>query len=283
MKVRNEKKRILLCRAAALAALLVMTGLLCGCGQGALSPVPGTPQKSENTMKKLFETKEEILIDCLGDSITWGMYSTPQLLESIENGEIETGFDDGGQMFDDYGIYISGAFQSDPSYPEVLQDDLNQKLNDAEISAQVKTVNDGICGDWITKETYKRMSCDPDLVVLLMGGNNFNFDISIDGMLEYNIEALEKQGKIVVHANYLLWPGGRLADVFHSANEELARVAEKEDVLLIDLNSQVEEMIGNGEFKRAELFSDDHVHLSEKGYALIGQLISDAIFKEIES
>ena len=234
-------------------------------------------------MQELLKNREHIVIDCLGDSITWGMFNSATLETAIESGEVETGLDDGGQLFEDLGIYISGAFQSDPSYPEVLQEELNRKLKESGRQTRVETVNDGICGDWLTKDTCRRMSCDPDIVIVLMGGNNYYFNYPADGMLEYNIRQLKKEGKIVYLANYPIFPGEAHNEAFQSANEDLQKAAKKEKVKLIDLYSAVEEKVKKGEYSRPELFSKDHIHLSEKGYELIGNLAAEAVFEDIES
>lgn len=229
----------------------------------------------------MFGKKDEIHIDCLGDSITWGMFSSRELEEAIENGDIYVGLDDGGQLFEDVNIYISSARQSDPSYPEVLESDLNRKLSADGSKLTVVTYNDGICGDWITKESYLRMSCDnPDIVVLLMGGNNYYFDLPIDGMFEANIKALKARGATIYLANYPLFPGEKHVGEFASANEHIAQMAEKFDLPLIDLYAEFEELVEEGT-DRKDLFSLDRIHLSEKAYELVGHYVADAIYRDI--
>ncbi len=238
-------------------------------------------------IRELLNTKKDLVIDCLGDSITWGMYESRELKEQVETGEVTTGIDDGGQLFEDYGIYISSVYQSDPSYPEVLETELNRRLKEDGLAVSVTTCNDGICGDWITAESYKRISCDPDIVILFFGGNNFYFDFPIEGMFEKNIKALREKGKILYLANYPLFPDEPYTKAFSDANDYIAKIAEQEKVPLIDLYSGVEALVyeGSGQtpegmFARKELFSLDHIHLSEKGYALIGQLVTDALYKD---
>lgn len=258
---------------AVLPLLILMMIFMSGCKQNRSS--------DPSSLKKVFETKDTVVIDCLGDSITWGMYSTPALSEAIESGEIETGLDDGGQLFEDYAIYISGSYQSDPSYPEVLETELNRKLSEEGSASRVTTVNDGICGDWVTMDSYKRMTCDPDVVILFLGGNNYYFDYPIDGCLEKNIRALREQGKVVYLANYPLFPGETHEDAFYRANEKILSVAESEHVPLIDFWSSAEAEIKNGTYKREDLFSPDRIHLSEEGYRLIGEFAAERIFKDL--
>lgn len=233
----------------------------------------------QQPLKELFSSGRTVVIDCLGDSITWGMYSTPSLAEAVESGEIETGLDDGGQLFEDVGIYISGTFQSDPSYPEVLETELNRLLSENGFPSRVQTVNDGICGDWVTETSFRRMSCDPDIVILFFGGNNYYFDYPIEGMLETNIRKLRGQGKLIYLANYPLFPGEKHLDAFRKANEMIGKVSASEKVPLIDFWSETEKRIEDGEFQRAELFSPDHIHLSEAGYRLIGEFAAKTLFE----
>ena len=234
-----------------------------------------------DSLQKLFQDKQNITIDCLGDSITWGMYSTPELEEAIDNGEVYTGYDDGGQMFEDFDIYVSGAYQSEPSYPEVLERELNQRLEAAEKNNSVTTVNDGICGDWIMPRTHERMSCDPDVVVFLMSGNNFYLNVPLNGAFETNIEALKAQGKIVYLANYPLYPDGPLMRYFQSANEVISEMAQKYQLPLIDLHTMVNGKVEDGTYTWNELYSPDRTHLSVKGYELIGTMVADALWADI--
>ena len=233
------------------------------------------------SLQKLFQEKQNITIDCLGDSITWGMYSTPELEEAIDNGEIYTGYDDGGQMFDDFDIYVSSAYQSEPSYPEVLERELNQRLNAAGTNNSVTTVNDGICGDWIMPWTHERMTCDPDVVVFLMSGNNFYLNVPLNGAFEANLDAFRKQGKIVYLANYPLYPDGPLMQYFQSANEVISEMAEKYQLPLIDLYTMVKDRVEDGTYTWNELYSPDRTHLSVKGYEMIGTMAADALWADI--
>ena len=273
MKTHPFKRKTFGICVAAFAAAVLSVILFSGCQ---------TERTSMASLKVLFETKEEIVIDCLGDSITWGMFNTPTLKEAIASGEIKTSLDDGGQLFEDYGIYVSGVYQSDPSYPEVLEADLNEKLEEGGYPSSVKTVNDGICGDWLTKDTWRRMSCEPEIVVFLMGSNNYYFNYPAEGLLESNVEALLKEGKIVYLANYPFWPKGPHEEAFLKANAELSRIAEKYQLTLIDFSGALENMVQAGEVKREDLYSTDFMHLSEKGYQLLGKIAADEIYKDLK-
>lgn len=239
--------------------------------------------RNREQMQDLFQKKQSIVIDCLGDSITWGMYSTPELESAIDSGEVYTGYDDGGQMFEDFDIYVSSAYQSEPSYPEVLESELNQCLAEDGKRNSVTTVNDGICGDWIMPWTYQRMTCDPDVVVFLMSGNNFYMNVPLDRNFEGNIEAIQKQGKIIYLANYPLYPGGPLMRYFESANKVISRMAEQYKLPLIDLYTMVDAKVADNSYTWNELYSPDKTHLSVKGYELIGMMITEALYNDIKT
>lgn len=248
---------------------------------------------NQKALQELFASKKDITIDCLGDSITWGMFATDELADGVTSGEIETSLDDGGQLFEDWGIYISGVFQSDPTYSEQIERELNRHLSEEGLSTTVTAVNDGICGDWITEESYKRMSVsDPDVVLLYLGGNNYYFDIPIDGMFEPNIEALRERGAIIYLANYPIYPNARLSKAFQQANAYIAKIARQEKLDLIDLEKMMKEVAEGdgipgiaeaGEYTWKDLFSPDHIHLSEKGYELVGNYITETLWSELTS
>ena len=131
--------------------------------------------------------------------------------------------------------------------------------------------------------TYQRMTCDPDVVVFLMSGNNFYMNVPLDRNFEGNIEALQEQGKIVYLANYPLYPGGPLMKYFESANEVISKMAEQYQLPLIDLYTMVKERVADNTYSWDELYSPDKTHLSVKGYELIGMQITDALYNDIRT
>lgn len=279
--MKRETRTILiinLCLAVLIAGVIVSMILL-----------PKQKKEAEpnpTSLQTLFEGKEKVLIDCLGDSITWGMFSSPELEQKIASGEIQTGYGDGGQ--ENLGIYVSGAFQSKPSYPEVLEQQLNQRLSRQGEETTVQTVNDGLSGDWITETTYERMTCDPDLVILLMGGNNYYFGYPIEGMFEANLRHFQEKKIPVFLVNYALYPGEYHEAAFRNANEWMAKIAEEWNLPLFDFYSYIESLVYEGEgeapegmYRRDDLFSPDRIHLSEKGYELLGCFVAESLMNEI--
>lgn len=229
----------------------------------------------------LFGEPKEIVIDCFGDSITWGQFNSEELEQQIQNGEIHPSLEDGGQLFEDYGIYISSVYQSDPTYPESLEINLNQKLTEGGYASYVRTVNDGISGDWLTKDSFRRISCDPDITILLFCGNNFYFDQPYKGTLEKNIDALQKAGSIVYLLTYPLYPDRAYTDDFAGANQYIREVAKKKNVRLIDTYQMFENVIGTS-YDREALFSKDCIHLSQLGYDLLGQFVAEAVYADLK-
>ncbi len=255
---------------------LLLCLLMTACGQSDKGNV-----KHIKKVTELFEEPQEIVIDCFGDSITWGQFNSEELERQIQNGEIYPSLDDGGQLFEDYGIYISSVYQSDPTYPQSLQTNLNQKLKEAGYGASVRTVNDGISGDWLTKDSFRRISCDPDITVVLFCGNNFYFNQPYKGTLEKNIDALQRAGSIVYLLTYPLYPNRVHTDDFASANQYIREVAKKKNVRLIDTYQMFEEAIELS-YDRQALFSQDCIHLSPLGYDLLGQFVAEGIFADLD-
>ncbi len=195
----------------------------------------------------------------------------------MEKNEIEVSLDDGGQFSEKHGSYVSGVNQSDPTYPEALEEKLNEDLEDAGFSKRVEVYNDGICGDWITPDSYTRISCSPDIVIMLYCGNNYYYGVEADGVMEENIEALREKGCIVYLADYVIYDGSGFSAVFEKANEHIKKVAKSTKTPLIDLDKLVKK---SGRDMK-ELFSPDHTHLSPEGYRLSGRLIAETILEDI--
>ena len=237
--------------------------------------------KQKATLNDLFRNNKEIVIDCFGDSITWGQFVSVDLQKKIANGEVIPSLDDGGQLFEEYGIYISSVYQSDPTYPEKLEMTLNESLLRSGYESRVICVNDGISGDWLTKDSYRRITCDPDIVVILYCGNNFYFDQEYKGTLEANVDALRDAGCLLYFATYPLYPDKAHTEDFANANKYLRKVAKKKNIPLIDTYELFEEAVGE-QYDRDDLFSTDLIHLSELGYELLGQYIAQGIFADLE-
>lgn len=254
---------------------LILCMAVCACGKGK-----NVSSEYKTALQDLFRDKQEIVIDCFGDSITWGQFNSEELDQKIQSGEVTPSLDDGGQLFEDYGIYISSVYQSDPTYPEKLESMLNQKLSETGRASCVRTVNDGISGDWLTKKSYQRITCDPDIVLILYTGNNFYFEQPYKGTLEANVKALRKKGCIVYFLTYPLYPERPYTEDFANANAYLRSVAEKEGVRLIDTYELFEDAVRD-QYDRDELFSTDKIHLSELGYELLGLYAAEAIFSDI--
>lgn len=228
------------------------------------------------------KNKNEIEIYCFGDSITWGLYRTKELEDKIARGELTPDQDDGGQLFENVGVYISSVYKCHPNYPEVLEESLNQKLKESGKDLKVRTTEDGICGDWITKDSYKRIQGTPDIVIILYSGNNFYFNLPYEGMLEENIKALKERGCYIYLANYGLYPGELVSNYYGEANEYIKHVSRDMNIPLIDINGFFESEVDKGSYTYDELFSTDYIHLTEKGYELLGEYVAEKLFLDIK-
>lgn len=214
---------------------------------------PGQKSKSnKEEITQLFRSKKEIVIDCFGDSITWGLYKD------------------------------EGELQSKQTYPKSLEDYLNKSLKEAGFDNTVTTINDGISGDCIQENTYQRIVCDPDIVILLYSGNNFWFEQPYEGNLEANIKALQEKGSILYLANYPLYPETRFYEAYSEANNYIAKAAKTTAVPLVDINYYFEELVSSGAYLREALFSQDCVHLTPLGYDLLGERIAQEIIKDMK-
>ena len=68
---------------------LLLCLLMTACGQSDKGNV-----KHIKKVTALFEEPKEIIIDCFGDSITWGQTSSEELEQQIQNGQIHPSFYD---------------------------------------------------------------------------------------------------------------------------------------------------------------------------------------------
>ncbi len=243
-KLNYGKRKVIISAVVLLAVVIIILFIFI--------PNPKTGSNKE-AISQLFQEKEEVVIDCLGDSITFGLYKD----------------------------VITPDFQSKPTYPESLEQNLNKKLQEIGIPTTVRTVNDGISGDVITKETYQRIVCSPDIVVILYSGNNFNFHYPYKGTLEANITTLREDGKILYLVNYPLHPDSKFYEPFHDANAYIEKTAHKLSVPWMDMNQYFNELVSSGTYTREEIFSQDKVHLSPLGYRLLGEKVSEIIFDDI--
>lgn len=261
----NLRKRTI--TAVVITAVMVLSvSIMCACDNEA--------------KKKNLRDNKEITIYCFGDSITWGMYDTKELEEKIENGETVASLDDGGQGFEDFNVYISSIYQCHPNYPEIMENSLNKLLSEKYKNLKINVVADGICGDYLTNESYKRIIGNPDIVIMLYSGNNFHFNVPYEGTLENNIKALQEKGCYVYLANYGLYPGAKITEDFAKANEYIDKVSKKMNVTLIDTDKYFDDEVKKGNYMREDLFSLDCIHLSPKGYELLGNLAAEQIFTD---
>lgn len=130
-------------------------------------------------------------------------------------------------------------------------------------------INEGISGD-TTKDALARidkiLSHEPDIVIVLLGGNDFLRDVPLDetfGNLHTIITRLQEEGAVVV---LLGVRGGRFGDPAAGRFEQLARVTGS--VYVPDV---LEGLIGDSRFMA------DPIHPNTAGYAVIADRVAPVV------
>ena len=196
--------------------------------------------KSKSMSGNVFYDKESVLLECFGDSVTKG------------------------DTFNDTGV----------TYPSALGDKLEELFNADGNSYKCKQINVrnyGINGSILEDDTYMRLSGEADIVVILYTVNNFIYEEDYVGTLEANISTITQQGSKIFMANYPVEDSSEYADAAAQANNYISKAAESTGVTLVDLNSYFKENQEDG------LFAEDGLHLTDKGYTLMGEYIAEAI------
>lgn len=155
------------------------------------------------------------------------------------------------------------------TYADAAADEILKEYPDVELDI----TNDGITGDVAEDNSYTRVDENTEIVIMLYGLNNFLEGEDYEGVLEANITGLETNGSIVFLVTYPVYEGGEYEDEVTACNEYIEEVSESEDVVLLDAASQFNTLISDGQYTQDELFSSDHLHLSETGYQELGEYV----------
>ena len=175
-------------------------------------------------------------IECLGDSITEGWIT------------------------DFYGLGWKGHV----TYPKTLASEL--------CGAEVKNL--GISGSLIREDSYKRLSGNADIVILLYGLNNYMTGKNPLEYLRSNAREIMKMSKLFM-VNYPLHPDGEYAYWVERTNMCISEIAEEMKVPLLDAKSHFDSLMH--ERPQEKFFGSDLVHLSESGYIELGKFIAENI------
>ena len=203
--------------------------------------------KTQSVSGNVFADKEDVLIECFGDSLTEGYM--------------------GGE----------GTLIAQTTYPQELEKKLPGLFAEDSREYKFKTLsvkNYGQAGSVLQSTTCSRLSGDADIVIVQYTANNFMTGADYEGTLEANIETIQKEGSQVFLLNYPILPGSDTQDKIAQANNYIASAAKTMNVPLIDMQTYF------GGFSREELqgiFTEDGIHLTEQGYILMGDQIADFI------
>ena len=203
--------------------------------------------KTQSVSGNVFADKEDVLIECFGDSLTEGYM--------------------GGE----------GTLIAQTTYPQELEKKLPGLFAEDSREYKFKTLsvkNYGQAGSVLQSTTCSRLSGDADIVIVQYTANNFMTGADYEGTLEANIETIQKEGSQVFLLNYPILPGSDTQDKIAQANNYIASAAKTMNVPLIDMQTYF------GGFSGEELqgiFTEDGIHLTEQGYILMGDQIADFI------
>jgi len=203
--------------------------------------------KTRSVSGNVFVDKEDVLIECFGDSLTEG--------------------------------YMGGSASSiaETTYPQELEKQLPGLFSGDQREYKFRTLsvkNYGQAGSVLQDSTCSRLSGDADIVVTQYTANNFLTGADYEGTLEANIETIQKQGSQVFLLNYPISPDSEMEDKIAQANHYIESASKSMNVPLIDLEGYFNSFSAE---ELTEYFAEDGLHLTEQGYIRMGDQIADFI------
>ena len=205
--------------------------------------------KTKSVSGNIFADKENVLIECFGDSLTEGF--TVQ----------EAG----------------GSAIVENTYPEELKEKLPQLFSQDDKTWKFKNLevkNYGQSGSILAKNSSSRLSGNADIVVMQYIANNFINGEDYAGIIEENAEAIRKAGAALFILNYPYAKGTAYEEKLEQANNCIAAAARDLSIPLIDIHEYFDTLEG---YSPDQLFSPDNLHLTPKGYELMGDYVSQEI------
>ena len=94
------------------------------------------------------------------------------------------------------------------------------------------------------------------------------------GLIEENYETIRQMGSKVFILNYPYAQGTAAQDKLEQANNHIAAVAKDLSASLIDVHAYFESL---EDYSTDELFCSDMLHLTQKGYELMGDYVAREI------
>ncbi|MBR3242977.1 MAG: SGNH/GDSL hydrolase family protein [Parasporobacterium sp.] len=188
---------------------------------------------------------EKARIACLGDSVTKGLM-----------------------------LGASGEENCSVTYPDALKAELDSRLN-----IQAEVYNFGEAEGIAENTSYKKMQKEADLVILQYLLENCKTGNDPEGILEANIDGLSKQGCRVYLLNYPLASFAADSNAVNQANQYIAKAAKEKNILLLDAAAHFKGLLDQGHTEE-ELFGTDGIHLTEKGYELLGRFVAGGLISD---
>ena len=160
------------------------------------------------------------------------------------------------------------------TYPGVLKEELSKVVN-ADITVNNYGDEEGLAGN----TTYKKMNEACDIAILLYTFENYHTGSDPEGILEANVDGLSHQGTLVYLVSYPYAEDAGEKNAVTAANQYIAKVAKDKNILLLDADAYFKGVINSGQ-KEEDLFEEDGIHLTEKGYELLGTFIAEGLLAD---
>lgn len=167
-----------------------------------------------------------------------------------------------------------GTTDGKATYPDVLQRELS-KFVSADIAVNNYGDEKGLAGN----TTYKQMNEECDIAILLYTFENYSKGDDPEGVLEANVDGLIRQGTLVYLVSYPYLEDAKEKDAAAAANQYIAKAAKDKNIMLLDANAYFKGEINSGQAKE-DLFAEDGIHLTEKGYELLGTFIAQGLLSD---
>jgi len=243
---------------AAFIFALLVAGCTIGCNHTVEEQMPQitTSASVQTTAEEASGTSEAkiIKIACVGDSLTWG--------QALNN------------------------TRSDAPYPKVLQELLGEDFQIENFGASGRVLSDGYSDDVMTDRSYSKtknyqdsLAYGADIVVICLGTNDaWKCDLTTESgrqnladSLVRMVQSYESAGAKAVFV--CLPPFSENTGIENNLKQYVRPILEeqieKNNWKSIDLFAQTE---GEGEY-----LLTDGVHMQNKGYALLAELVCQAI------
>ena len=207
--------------------------------------------KTRSVTGNVFVDKENVLIECFGDSITEGW--------TLNDEEV--------------------SYYSEPAYPEEMKTELLRLFDEDERKYNFKTLevkNYGQTAACLYADSASRLSGNADIVLMLYIANNFIDRVDYEGVLESNIDLINNAGSKLFLLNYPYTDDCENKDKIEQANNLILNTAEKLSVTFIDVNSYFNGLMQ--EYSQQELYCSDGLHLTDLGYKLLGDFAARQVY-----